>query len=662
MPSTELHKLHRLRTFAAKVTLVSRRVWQHFGSPDFVEVTVRNLPPVETSRELASKVVLVTGASQGVGLVLARTLREAKARVVLMGRHADPLERAARGFAADGPEPFVVVGDVSKASTADDVMAQVAEAVGPVDVLINNAGVGGPWGVPFWEADPVEFANAVDVNLTGAFLMARAAAKAAVARSRPLRIVNVSSIATETPGKGMAAYNGSKAGLESLTRAMAADGDAAGITVVTVSLHSVQTERKAAHDWASNALLPPASVVVPAFFHAITAPAAQVQGRVIASWRFLADAQAEAALAGPKSQLRPIAYPAFVHRGEEVARDPLRFSINDRAENPYGPHPRVLEAISDSLQSAPLSHYPEERHGRLFAALTELHGLDQDCFAVGPGSWEVLSRLVPLFAKPGETVVSHDPGWFGFNLVCQRSGVVQSRGRFALGENSGLPSQNLEDLLQRITPQTRLVYLIHPSNPEGVPLWQEEMDAFLDALPKSLPVIVDEAYIEYATVAGLFDTVAAVRTRANPIIGLRTFSKFHALAGARIGYAYARPALAKMIRNTENIFSVSSIAEAAAVAALGDEEHSSDRRKRFAEERDRLFDGLAKRNLAPVPSQAPFIMALRPDKADSFFDALEDSGIYLARYAFHGDRYMMFPVGLPKTTDAILGQLDRLVR
>ncbi|MCT4558966.1 MAG: SDR family NAD(P)-dependent oxidoreductase [Pelagimonas sp.] len=650
-----LSKFHRLRTFAAKATMVTRRAIQHFSTADAVETQMANLPRIDTASDLAGAVVMVTGASQGVGLVLCRALSKAGARVVMVGRRQDALDQAAKSVTG----ATALAGDVSDPKDATALVSKAEQQVGPIDILVNNAGVGGPWGMPFWQADPGEFAQAIDINLTGAFLMARACAQQATQAGRRLRILNVSSISTGMNGKGFGGYNASKTGLESLTRAMAADGDAAGITTVTVALHSVQTERKKAHDWASHALMPPAEVVIPAFMHAATAPAADVSGRVIASWRFLQDAPAESRLAGPAATLRAIAYPPFQHKGEPTARDPLRFSINDRAENPYPPSPKVAEAITTALHSAPLTHYPEERHSQLTGALAAYHDLPADAFALGPGSWEVLARLVPLFAKHGEEVVSHDPGWFGFNLVCQRAGVVQSRGRFMLGENSGQPSHNLPALLERITPQTRLVYLIHPSNPEGTPIEQSEMDAFLDALPPNLPVIVDEAYIDYADRDDLFDTVKAVQSRNQTIIGLRTFSKFYGLAGARVGYAYARPDIAQLIRNTENIFSLSSLSEAAATAAIQDRAHADQIRAKFSTERKRLFDGLSARGLAPLPSQAPYVLARRPEGIDTMLQQMEDRGTYIARYAFHDDTYMMFPVGAPDTTDLIFEIMDQ---
>lgn len=647
-------KLHRIKTFAAKATMVARRVRSHFSTPDAVEQQMAKLPLIQSAEELAGKCVLITGASQGVGLVLARAFADKGARVALIGRRLQPLEEAAKTITA--AQAFA--GDVSRLGTADRLVADVTAAFGPVDILINNAGVGGPWGKPFWQVDEGAFAETVEINLNGAFQMGRAVAAAAVAASRPCRIINVTSVATEMSFPGIAAYSGSKAGLEDLTRAMASDAAGGGVVAVTVSLHSVQTERKAEHDWASNALLPPTEVVVPAFLHAATAPAAQVQGRAIAAWRFADDAVAEARLAGPNAAIQPIAYPPFMHRGAVVARDPLRFSINDRAENPYGPSDLVAAAVQSALTTAPLSHYPEEQHETLTAALAAHHGLGDDSFAIGNGSWEVLARIVPLFAKPGEEVLSHSPGWFGFNMVCARAGVAQVTSPFTLTGPDG-PSHNLPAMLERITPRTRLVYLIHPSNPEGVPLKQAEMEDFLRLIPDHLPVIVDEAYIDYATGEGLFDTVAALRNTGKSIIGLRTFSKFHALAGARVGYAYAAPELAGLIRRAEHIFAVSSLSEAAAVAALKDTARNLRMRELFSHERARVFDGLAARGLDPLPSQAPYVLAKRPKGIDAAMDALEDQGIYIARYAFHNDEYMMFPVGLPTTTDAVFKALDR---
>lgn len=648
-----------MKTFAAKATLALRRTRDHFSKPDPIEKLLSNLPSVASAAVLKDRVVLISGAGQGVGRVLARAFAAQGARVVLVGRRAEPLHAVRTEIEAEGGLAQDVTGDVADPAAIARLL-DVAEArFGPVEILINNAGVGGPWGVPFWQADETETAQTFDINLTGVLRMARAAAARAVAAGRPLRIVNVTSIATELPMPCITAYTTSKSGVESLTRAMAMDAGQSGIVVTAVSLNSVQTERKAAHDWASNALLPPAETAVPAFLHAATAPAAEVQGRIIAAWRFAATPFAETVLAGPGAGLAPIAYPPFIHRGEQVARDPVRFSIHDRAENPHGPSPRVAEAIAAEMARLPLAYYPEERHDRLVAALAGHHGLPADSFALGPGSWEVLSRILRLFVKPGEEVVSNAPGWFGFNMVAQRAGVRLSMAPFDLGGAGRLPHHNLEGLARRITPMTRLVYLIHPSNPEGVPLRQAEMAAFLDQIPTHLPVIVDEAYIEYAdSGADLFDTLAEVRRGRRLVIGLRTFSKFYALAGLRVGYAYARPDLAALIRNAEHIFSLSSLSEAAALAALADHDHARRVHAALSAERQRVIAALEGRGLDPLPSAAPFVLARRPERILDAYARLEDEGIYLARYSFHGDRYMMVPVSLPHVTDRIVAALE----
>lgn len=655
MPSSR-----KLRTFAAKATLALRKTREHFSRPDAIDQLMASLPVVATETSLRESVVLITGAGQGVGRVLALALSERGAKVCLMGRQAETLNSVLSEIPAANGKAIVQTGDIARSDDIARVLDQIEQQLGPLTHLVNNAGVGGPWGMPFWEAPEEDFVTALDINLTGSFRMARAAAARAVAAGRGIRIVNVTSIATEMPMSGIAAYTTSKSGVEALTSAMAQDGAGKGVVAVAVSLNSVQTERKAAHDWASNALLPPAETVVPAFLHALTAPADQVQGRCIAAWRFAAAPFAETLLAGPAAAIKPIAYPPFLHKGQQVDRDPVRFRINDRAENPWGPSPHVAETIAEEMARLPLSYYPEERHDRLIDALSAHHGLAPGCFAVGPGSWELLSRLVRLFAKPGEEIVSNAPGWFGFNLVAQRAGVRLSMAPFHIAE-AGLGSHhNLAGLAARVTPMTRLVYLIHPANPEGVPLRQAEMDDFLAALPRGLPVIVDEAYLEYAEGPDLFDTRAAVARGDRLVIGLRTFSKFYALAGARVGYAYARPDLIALVRNAEHIFGIASLSEAAAVAALSDTAHITTVRTAFLAERARMTKALQGLGLAPLPSQAPFVLCLRPDRMDHAHDKLEAEGIYLARYSFHADRYMMVPVARAETNDRILSVLAEM--
>ncbi|HVZ02940.1 MAG TPA: SDR family NAD(P)-dependent oxidoreductase [Dongiaceae bacterium] len=649
--------VRRLRRLSAKVTQRGRRVLNVLQKPNEVDLLMARLPKVGNATQLSEMVVVITGSSKGIGRVIALAFAAKGARIVVNGRDQSSLDRVLQEISAQGGRAVGVCADVGTEGGAHAVLDAAVQAFGQVDVLINNAGVPGPWGVKGWEAGIDEFEKTIRANLVGPFACAKYAIDWMVRNGHPGRVVNVSSIATEGNHAGILAYGTSKAALEALTRYLAIDLGNSGITVVTISPHSVATEAKAARRWDEAELLPPAECLIPAFEHVALAPAHMVHGRIISTQRFLENAYAESVLASPISSARRIAYEPMRHRGKVVDRDPTAFTLMDRAENRYGPSPKAKAALAQALTPAALTYYPDQDYTKLKRALAAEHGLAEESFVIGNGSWELIARLVQEFVKPGEEVVSNNPGWFGFNLLCNRRNVALKRVPFRLVPGNELPHHNLEGILNAIGPRTRFIYLISPSNPEGIALKHEEFASFLAKVPQDLPVIVDEAYAEYADEPDMLNTPALVAATDRTLVGLRTFSKFYGLAGMRIGYAFAKPAFAEMLQRHGQIFNVSGLSEEAAVASLTDMDHRAAVHGQATQERQRLFGALADLGLRHVPSQTPYVLVERIAPLPKLIERFEDAGIYIPNFEFYDGEFIMLPIGTTAENDRNLGIL-----
>jgi histidinol-phosphate aminotransferase len=650
--------LHRSRRLAARSIRVGRRILTELRTPSDVERLMQALPVVAEAAGLAGKVVVITGATQGVGLVVARRFGGLGAKLVINGRRAEAVQAAVALLQKEGLQVTGVVADAATAAGAAALITGAAAAYGTFDILVNNAAIAGPY-ADAWEAPPGDVDETVRINFTGPVLCALEAVRWLKANGKRGRVINVSSITTEGEYPKFTHYSTTKAGLEAFTRYIAADLADAQVVVTALILPSVRTERKAAADWASAEFLPPAEVVVPAFEHCATGPAHLLHGRTISAARFTAQPLAEAQFAGVASLRQQIQYPELVIRGQVTPRDPGNLVLLDRAENQHGTSPKALAAMVESLTTHGPNYYPDERFTALRNALSREHGLPAEYFALGPGSWELISRTVQLFAKPGEEIVSSGPGWFGFNVTCQRHGVVPKLVPFDRGTTGNRPSHNLEAMRKAITPRTRLVYLISPSNPEGVTLQHAEVKEFLSDLPPDLPVMIDEAYAEFAEDAGMVDVAALVREGTHAVIGLRTFSKFHAMAGLRVGYAYARPGLIDLIRRSEQIFTLAHVAEVAAVAALGDTEHRARVFNAARDARQEMQRGLDALGMAYIPSNAPYIFAQAPKDFEGLVKSLAEEGIIIAPYRFDDGRMVMLPVGTADQNGRILAAIGR---
>ncbi|HYE45338.1 MAG TPA: SDR family oxidoreductase [Caulobacter sp.] len=178
--------------------------------------------------QLTDKVALVTGASSGIGLAIARLFAAEGARVVLSGRRAGPLEAAAEDIRQAGGEAAVIAGDVAEEHVARALVEEALRRFGGLDVAVNNAGTAGP-AAPLAETSLEDWRRVIDVNLTGAFLGARHQIPAMLRRGGGAIVFISSFVGTSVGIPGMGAYGASKAGLMGLVKGIAADYGAAGI-------------------------------------------------------------------------------------------------------------------------------------------------------------------------------------------------------------------------------------------------------------------------------------------------------------------------------------------------------------------------------------------------------------------------------------------------
>lgn len=244
-------------------------------------------------------------------------------------------------------------------------------------------------------------------------------------------------------------------------------------------------------------------------------------------------------------------------------RDVIKLASN---ENPLGAAPAALKAASQALL---LAHaYPESRAPNLQAALAAHTGLPADWIALGNGSDELFRLLALSYLRPGSRAVVPDPGFPTYTLASRLAGAEVTRVPL---RPDGAVDLHAMALAARRAPQATLVWLCSPHNPTGAaaPL-ARELPALFATLPKHVLVVLDQAYGEFEDPP--FDPRPLLRERDNLVV-TRTFSKAYGLAGLRVGYALAQPAVLRPLWLAREPFSVNAVAQAAAVAALQDRRH-----------------------------------------------------------------------------------------
>jgi gluconate 5-dehydrogenase len=189
---------------------------------------------------LNGRVALVTGSARGLGLEIARGLAAQGARVFINGRDAEAVVQAVESVRADGGSGDGLVFDIAQPDSVAQAFAQLHAAAGRIDILVNNVGIRDRRGL--FEFAPADVQHMLDVNLLAPFILCQEAAKRMIAGGRGGRIINVTSIAGFIATSGDAAYTAAKGGLIALTRALAAELGAHGITVNGVAPGFFATE------------------------------------------------------------------------------------------------------------------------------------------------------------------------------------------------------------------------------------------------------------------------------------------------------------------------------------------------------------------------------------------------------------------------------------
>ncbi|MCS6946341.1 MAG: histidinol-phosphate transaminase, partial [Steroidobacteraceae bacterium] len=273
-------------------------------------------------------------------------------------------------------------------------------------------------------------------------------------------------------------------------------------------------------------------------------------------------------------------------------------------ENPLGPSPRALLALQRELENVAL--YPDGSGHALKQALAAHLGLTPEQLLLGNGSNDVLVLLAEAYLAPGRNAVYSQYGFAIYPIAVAATGA-EGREAPALSRAHAMPlGHDLNALASRIDADTRIVFIANPNNPTGTWLPAGDLRAFIARVPEDCLVVLDEAYLEYARELGGSDGVAWLPECPHLVV-VRTFSKAYGLAGLRIGYAAAHPDVIDVLERLRQPFNVSSLAMAAAAAALDDRLHLERSVAVTRAGRVQLRDGCERLGLAVLPSAGNFL-------------------------------------------------------
>ena len=342
----------------------------------------------------------------------------------------------------------------------------------------------------------------------------------------------------------------------------------------------------------------------------------------------------------------------YVPGESELAADetPIKLSSN---ETPLGPSPKAVTAFRQA--AAELERYPDGSCAALRKAIAGRYGLNADRIVCGAGSDEILSLLAQAYLGPGDEAIFTQHGFLLYRIIILANGGIP-----VVAPETDLRT-DVGQILSRVTPQTRIVFIANPNNPTGTYISIDEVRTLRAGLPDDVLLVLDAAYAEYVRHNDYEAGIELVATTNNTVM-TRTFSKIHGLAGARLGWAYCPEEVADALNRIRGPFNVSAAAMAAGAAAIEDQAHEAAAVTHTEQWLGWVTAKLAELGLDVTPSAANFVLVHFPAERDKSAAAadefLKSRGIIVRRVSAYGlPNALRMTVGLEADNRAVVKAL-----
>jgi histidinol-phosphate aminotransferase len=322
-------------------------------------------------------------------------------------------------------------------------------------------------------------------------------------------------------------------------------------------------------------------------------------------------------------------------------------------ENPYGPSPRVVAAITKTASQ--VNRYPDGACFYLRQELARRLKVKEDQIIFGNGSDEVIVLAVRAFVNPGDEVVIAKPSFLIYEIASFIEGAVIK----------SVPLRNfrydLTGMKAAVGPKTKIIFIGNPDNPAGTYISKAELERFLKSIRRDILVFLDEAYFEYVHEKDYPNGIDFLKTYKNVVV-TRTFSKMYGLAGLRVGYGIGDPRIIDILNRLREPFNINSLAQVAAAAALQDQKYYRGIATAVEKERKFLYGQFEKLGLRYEESFTNFILVRVERDSSAVAQGLLRKGVIIRDMNVWGlKNYIRVTIGSSKENKLLIKALTEVV-
>ena len=316
-------------------------------------------------------------------------------------------------------------------------------------------------------------------------------------------------------------------------------------------------------------------------------------------------------------------------------------------ENPLGPSPKAIEAYVEAASR--IHRYPDGASIELRDALAKKHNIDADRIVCGTGSDELIALLCRAYCAQGDEVLYTQHGFLMYPIAALSAGATPVKAPEPERKT------DLQSLLDCITEKTKMIFIANPNNPTGALVRKDELLAFHAKLPRDIMLVIDSAYAEFVDETNYTDGIDMVSQYEN-VVMLRTFSKIYGLGGMRVGWSYSSKGIADVLNRIRGIFNLSIATQAAAIAALEDEDYFQESLDLNHSQKRWITDRLTELGVHVYPGEGNFILFTMGDaeRALECLNFLKDRGILVRGMTAYGlPDCLRMTIGLPEDMHAV---------